>query len=85
MLRNEGISTAEMNTTLLSSCILSVNDGVVVDPLNFARSLPMRDRQALVTEMVEHQPSVDLTIKYPCFGCQEEQQSTFAWLDFFRL
>ena len=81
----DGLSTAEMNTQMLSACILSVDDVIVVDPLNFARSLPMRDRQALVIEMVERQPSIDLTVKYPCFGCQEEQQQSFNWLDFFRL
>lgn len=44
----------------------------------------MRDRQRMLTEMSDRQPSVDLTVKYPCFGCQEEQQATFGWLDFFR-
>lgn len=85
VLRKDGVSPAEMSTTLLAACILSVNGGLIVDPLVFARSMTMRDRQLLTNQMVDRQPSVDLTIKFPCHGCQEEQQVTFAWLDFFRL
>jgi hypothetical protein len=85
VLRKEGVTAADMSTTLLAACILSVNGGLIVDPLVFARSMTMRDRQLLTNQMVDRQPSVDLTIKFPCHGCQEEQQVTFAWLDFFRL
>ena len=84
VMRKDGASVAEMNTILLSSCITEVNDGVVIDPVNYARSLPMRDRQAILAEMIAHQPNVDLTITYPCEGCGEGQQINFGWLDFFR-
>jgi hypothetical protein len=85
VLGKEGVSSPEMNTTLLASCILSVNAGLVVDPLNFARGLSMRDRQTLINQMIDRQPSVDLSLRFPCHGCQEEQQVNFGWLDFFRL
>ena len=85
VLKKDGMSLAEMNTTMISSCVLAVEGQVVVDPLNYARSLPIRDRQTLMNEMLDRQPSIDLTIKYPCFGCQEEQRTSFVWLDFFRL
>ena len=78
ILGKDGLSVAEINTQMLSTCILSVDNSIVVDPLSFSRGLPMRDRQALVKEMVDRQPSIDLTIKYPCFGCQEEQQQSFS-------
>ena len=54
------LSVAEQNTQMLSTCILSVNNETVVDPTSFARGLPMRDRQALLKEMVDRQP-LDLT------------------------
>lgn len=85
LLAREGISLAEMNTIMLTACVVGVNDGVIVDPPTFARDLPMRDRQALVEEIIKRQPSPNPTITFPCHGCQEEQQVTFAWLDFFRL
>jgi hypothetical protein len=84
VLKKDGITVAEMNTIMLSNCIVSVNGGMVVDPPAFARELPMRDRQALAAELVKRQPSIDLDIKYTCIGCQEEQQASFGWLDFFR-
>lgn len=85
VLKKEGLTPAEMNTTLLSSCILSLNGSMIVDPLNFSRGMTMRDRQKLISELVDRQPSVDLVVKFPCIGCQEEQQASFGWLDFFRL
>jgi hypothetical protein len=85
ILRKEGLTNAEMNTTLLSACILSVNGGMVVDPLSYAKGMTMKDRQELLDEMAERQPSIDLSIKFPCHGCQEDQQLNFNWLDFFRL
>jgi hypothetical protein len=84
MLRKEGASLAEMNTLLLSNCIVSVNGDVVVDPTGFARDLPMRDRQGLLAEMSEKQPRVDLKASVSCIGCGEGQQVEFGWLDFFR-
>ena len=84
VMRKEGATVAEMNTLLLSSCISEVNGSMVVDPLSFARSLPMRDRQAILAEMVKHQPNVDLVVRFPCDGCGEGQQISFGWLDFFR-
>ena len=85
VLRKEGMTAAEMNTQLLSSCIISLNGGMVVDPLAFAKDMTMGDRQKLLDELVSRQPAIDLTIKFPCHGCQEEQQLSFNWLDFFRL
>jgi hypothetical protein len=84
VLRKQGATTAEMNTTLLSSCITEVDGTLVVDPMFFARSLSMRDRQAILSDMVAHQPTINLLVEFPCDGCGEGQQVTFGWLDFFR-
>lgn len=84
VLGKDGVTAAEMNTILLSQCILSVDGAMVVDPINFARSLPIRDRQGMLTELVERQPNVEMTVKYDCFGCGEGQQISFGWLDLFR-
>lgn len=84
VLRKPGASIAEMNTILLSNCITEVDGTFVVDPAMFARSLSMRDRGAILAGMVAHQPTVSLTIEFPCDSCGEGQQVNFSWLDFFR-
>ena len=78
------LSIAEQNTLILANCITSVEGGPVVDQMNFARSLPMRDRQQLLKEMVDRQPSLTWEVTFPCLGCQEEQQVSLGWPDFFR-
>lgn len=78
------LSVAEQNTLVLSNCILSVNGEPVVDPTSFARSLPMRDRQALLKDMVERQPTLTWDVTFPCLSCGEEQQVSLGWPDFFR-
>jgi hypothetical protein len=83
--RKDGLTMAEMNTLLLSACILTANGSMIVDPPSFAKNMPMRDRQGVIDALIDRQPSVDLTIKFPCHSCQEEQQVNFGWLDFFRL
>ena len=87
VLRRPGASTAEMNTILLSNCITEVDGNLVVDPVFFARTLAMRDRQAILGqthEKARHRPTVSLTIEIPCDSCGEGQQINFGWLDFFR-
>jgi hypothetical protein len=84
VLRRPGASTAEMNTILLANCITEVDGTLVVDPMYFARTLAMRDRQAILADMIQHQPTVDLTVDIPCHSCGEGQQINFGWLDFFR-
>lgn len=84
VMRRPGATTAEMNTILLSNCITEVDGTIVVDPLYFARTLAMRDRQEILSDMVAHQPTVDLLVKFPCYSCGEGQQVNFGWLDFFR-
>ena len=83
ILRHKG-SMAEASTILLSRCLTQVNGEVIVDPMSFARNLPMRDRSALLDLMSTKQPSIDLDSSVACVGCGEEQQITLGWADLFR-
>ena len=78
------MTMAEQNTLILSNCVTQVEGGPVVDPMNFARGLSMRDRQALLKEMVDRQPTLTWEVRFPCLGCGEEQQVSLGWPDFFR-
>jgi len=85
VLSRKGASNAEQNTIILSRCIAAVNEGVVVDPMGYARGLSMRDRQALLDQMVQRQPSIDLSVSVTCVECQEEQRFALSWGDLFRI
>jgi hypothetical protein len=69
---------------LLSRCIKEVNGRLVVDPMDYARRLPMRDRLALVGELVERQPTFDLSVTIECVACRQEQVIPLGWGDLFR-
>jgi hypothetical protein len=83
-LRRKNATLAEQNTTMLSRCIREVNGGLVVDPVAFARQLPMRDRNALLGELVSRQPKVDMTVTVDCVACREEQTIPLGWADLFQ-
>lgn len=80
----KGATTAEQNTILLSRCIVKLNGGLVPDPLNYARRLGMKDRQALLTELVDHQPSINLRLTTTCVSCGQEVPLALGWGDLFR-
>ena len=84
-LRRKNATMAEQNTIMLSRCIRRVNDDpVVVDPVLYARKLPMRDRQGLLAALVSRQPKVDMTVTVECVGCREEQVIPLGWADLFQ-
>lgn len=83
-LRRKGASTAEQNSILLSRCIKTVNGNLPVDPMSYARKLSLRDRHGLLAALVEHQPSVDMTVKVECVACREEQTIALGWGDLFQ-
>lgn len=84
-LGKKGALAAEQNTIVLSRCIQSVDgQAVIVNPIEYARGLSMRDRQALLTLLVDHQPSVDLNVTINCVACREEQTVPLGWGDLFR-
>jgi hypothetical protein len=83
-LARKGATTAEQNTILLSRCILKLNNGLVVDPLAYVRSLSIRDRGLLLDSLVNKQPSVDLGVTTNCAICGSEQTLPLRWGDIFR-
>ena len=83
-LKKKGASTPEQNTIVLSRCITSRNGGLVVDPINFARSLSIKDRAVILDKLIENQPNIDLSLKTKCIGCGGDQQFTLGWLDLFQ-
>lgn len=83
-LRRKGASTAEQNTILLSQVIDSVNGKDLLNPVDYARGMSMLDRQKLLIELAERQPSIDLTVSAPCAECREEQTLILSWVDIFR-
>lgn len=82
--KRKGATMAEQNSTLLSRCIKTVNDDLIVNPLEYARKLPLRDRHALLAALIEHQPSVDMTVTVDCVACREEQTIALGWGDLFQ-
>jgi hypothetical protein len=83
-LNKKGASLAEQNTIILSRCIKSVEGKMLVNPVEYARGLSMRDRQALLDLLLERQPGVDLSVTINCAVCREEQTISLGWGDLFR-
>lgn len=83
-LRRKGATMAEQNSILLSRCVKTVNGDIVVNPMDYARRLPLRDRHALLEALVAHQPSVDMTVTVDCVACREEQTIPLGWGDLFQ-
>lgn len=84
VLSRKGISTAEQNTLLLSTCIAKRNGELLLNPIEYARSLGMRDRQKLMVLLMERQPSVSLDLTTHCATCDASQSIGLGWGDIFR-
>lgn len=83
-LAKKGASQSEQNSILLSRVITAVNNGLLPDPLGYARGLGMKDRTVLLEKLMDQQPKLDLTLKVPCVGCGGEQVLALGWGDLFR-
>jgi hypothetical protein len=83
-LQRKGASPAEQNSIILSRCIKTVEGQIVVNPIEYARALPMRDRTTLLDLLIERQPTVDLSVTINCAVCREEQTISLGWGDLFR-
>lgn len=83
-LGKKGASLAEQNTILLSRCITKRNGELIVNPLEYARGLGIKDRLALLDKLMERQPSVSLDLKTTCVACSAEQNIALGWGDLFR-
>jgi hypothetical protein len=83
-LKRKNATSAEQNTIMLSRCIKEVNGALVVDPMAYARNLPLRDRNGLLAELVSRQPTVNMTVTVDCVACREEQVIPLGWADLFQ-
>jgi len=81
---SKGASVAEQNTTILTQCVTKLDGGLIPDPLSYVRGLSMRDRSALLRELVEKQPSLNLEVTTNCASCGFEQPLQLGWGDIFR-
>ena len=79
-----GSSLAEQNTIILSRVITKLDGGLVTDPIHYARSLSMRDRQGILSDLISKQPSIDLTVTTKCANCGADQTLLLGWLELFR-
>ena len=84
VVKRRGASSAEQNTLMISECITRVNDKPVIDPVGNARSLSMKDRQLILSGLVDNQPSPDMNLNIPCANCGFEMVLQLSWGDIFR-
>ena len=65
-------TSAELDTILLKNCITSINGNPMVD-LNTVRNLSLKDRRALLEEIINRNPGPQLgDIKKACKSCGQE-------------
>jgi hypothetical protein len=80
----KGATPAEQNTVMISRCVTKRNGEIIVDPMQFARNMGMRDRQQLLQALVEMQPTINLELKTQCAACGGDQTVALGWGDIFR-
>jgi hypothetical protein len=68
----KGLSNAEQNSFLLAEIVLSVDGKPVVNKKAFVRNMGMSDRDKLLKEIIEQQPSPDLMLSTECPACENE-------------
>ena len=83
-LSKKGATQAEQNSIVLSRVILAVDGKDVLDPMAYVRRMSMRDRQSLLADLVDKQPSVDLEVTTDCSSCGGVQTLSLGWADLFR-
>lgn len=85
IMENSDKTSAELNTLILSSCLLSV-DGKPSAGASTVLSLGMADRQALIESILERNPGPRLgEVKKDCEACGESIDLPLGLLDLFRI
>jgi len=85
LMENIDKTTAEINTLLLSGCIVSLN-GSPSSGASTALSLGMADRTKIVDEIIKRNPGPRLgEVKKACQACGEDVLLPLSLLDLFRL
>lgn len=85
LLENSDKTAAELNTILLSGCVLKVNNEPSVGASTVLR-LGMSDRSKIVTEIIERNPGPRLgEVKKACQACGEDIDLPLSLVDLFRV
>jgi hypothetical protein len=85
LMDNADKTAAEINTLLLSGCVLSVN-GAPSMGANTVLSLGMTDRANIVDEIIDNNPGPRLgEVKKACRACGEDMNLPLSLLDLFQL
>lgn len=85
LLENSDKTSAELNTILLSGCVLKVNSEVSIGAPTVLR-LGMADRAKIVTAIIERNPGPRLgEVKKACEACGEDIALPLSLVDLFRV
>ena len=85
LMDNADKTAAEINTLLLSGCVISVN-GTPSMGAHTVLSLGMTDRASIVDEIIENNPGPRLgEVKKACKACGEDMNLPLSLLDLFQL
>jgi len=85
LMENIDKTSSEMNTILLSGCIVSVNDAPSVGATT-ALSLGMADRAKVIEEIITRTPGPRLgEVKKACKACGESMDIPLSLVDLFRI
>jgi hypothetical protein len=80
----KGATMAQQNTVVISKCITKLNNGLIPDPMGFARKLGIKDRQEILSIIIDNQPNVELGVTTACSACGAEVPLQLTWSNFFR-
>lgn len=77
-------TSAELDTIILSNCVLSINDVPVIDPA-VVRNLSIKDRRTILEEITNRNPGPQLSeIKISCKSCGTEVPLPLTLAELFR-
>lgn len=85
VLNMKGKTVPEMNTELLSRCVIEINGEPVASRPEPVRALGMADRQTLLTFFTDTQPGPKYEgVKVPCASCERDVPLNIDLADLFR-
>jgi hypothetical protein len=77
-------TSAELDTIMLKSCVLSINSQTVINP-DVVRNLGMLDRRTILKEISDRNPGPQLgALKKECQSCGQEVPLPLSLADLFR-
>ena len=77
-------TSAELDTIMLKSCVLSINSQTVINP-DVVRNLGMLDRRTILKEIADRNPGPQLgALKKECQSCGQEVPLPLSLADLFR-